>query len=203
VTRVGAVAKRPAAFAFVVLAACSCAGGKEHLGRDALSHLSARERQALADERITFGEDESAVRAQVGCLRGLDVTVDEPQLSDDGTFQIGWDTSAGGAGFERLLAEAERCSESVRAVTAVYVLQHAVSDEERREGQDSFRDCVGELGLPGADDAGFTELLDDLRDRVVAGQIAREPATACQDLLRAVSVSPLPGLAEALDELEL
>jgi len=197
---------RLAVAAVVLAAGCSATAGlrdRDHLGREALADLSARERQALSDKQVTFGEYESANRAQVACLRSLGVTVDEPELSIDGTFTVGWSTSATGADFERLEADAGRCHEDVNAIKAVYVLQHAVSDEERREGEDAFRACANDLGVPDAEDAGFTELLEDLRDRVVSGQIERDPATRCQNLLRAVAVSPLPGLAEALQALEL
>lgn len=192
------------AVALAGMTACGESRGRRDLGREALQNLSDRERVALADKRVDFGEYESANRHASDCLTALGLTVDPLELGKDGTFSIGW-LSVGKSEQEMaaLDVETERCHAEINAINAVYVLQHGASKSELQDAEQDFRSCVEELGLSNADSAPVGQLAVALQDQVGNGAIDRPAAEACVQIIEAVDAQPLPGLEEALEQLDL
>lgn len=190
--------------AFALTGGCSGNGSHRDLGREVLESLSARERVALADKRVDFGEYESASRAEYDCLVALGVEVDPFELGKNGTYSFGWTTfDKSDSEVEAIEAQANACDAEVDAIGAVYILQHGATENELRNAEKQFRSCVGDLGLGGATTDSVGALAVELQGRVEAGSISRSAGENCIDIIEAVDMRPLPGLDEALEELDL
>jgi len=152
---------------------------------------------------VTFGEYESALRWEHECVSGLGVVVDPLELTADGTFAIGWETSAQGDEFDRLYDKSLRCHDKVDAIAAVYVLGNAATEQELKDAERDFRSCLASTLLSGVEGKPVGQLATELQEYVEDGRIERSLAEACIGIVQTVSAQPLPGLQKALDELDL
>jgi hypothetical protein len=64
-----------------------------------------------------------------------------------------------------------------------------------------MRACVEDLGVAGAIEAPLNEVIAELYDMGFAGRVDPDAGQACLVLYVTVSVMPVPGLAELLDDL--
>lgn len=198
--------KRVVQLVAVLLAVTGCArevGGATSSGARVLADLSEHERAALSDKYVSFAEYEAAVHHEVECLRALGVSVDPPTLGADGTFDYAWETWLEGSQLESVSAAADRCNEEVAAIHAVYVLGIAPGPTELRAVEVRFRECLSGV-LPDTSGASSVEELLQRIDRGVRdGSVDSADAELCVGVLRATPPQPLPGLAQALSELDL
>jgi len=189
-----------------LLAVTGCArevGGATSSGARVLADLSEHERAALSDKYVSFAEYEAAARLEVECLRALGVSVDPLVLGPDGTFTLFWETSLEGRQLESARAGAQRCNEEVAAIHAVYVLGIAPGPTELRAVEVRFRECLSGV-LPDMSGASSVEELLQRIDRGVRDEsVDSADAELCVAVLRATPPQPLPGLAQALSELDL
>lgn len=198
--------RRLARLVALLLAAAGCArdvGEATPSGVRILTNLSEQERAALSDKYVSFSEYEAAARFEIECLRALGVSVDPLALGADGTFMLAWETSFEGDRLDSARAGAQRCNEEVDAIHAVYVVGIAPGPTELRAVEVRFRECLAGV-LPDTSGASSVEELLQRVDRGVRdGSVESAAAELCVAVLRATPPQPLPGLVQALSELDL
>jgi hypothetical protein len=199
------IARRWAFIALGVLAACgsSSPSGEDDLAQRLLSNLSSVEQAALEDRVVSFGEYESSVEHGRECLAGLGFSLDPVQFGEDGllSYMYGIEGYSDEEELRPLEEGAEDCYAEIDAVEAVYSLGLVASESERRAAEETFRDCAKSLGVELSEDMTNNEALSKLYELGYSGQVDVKAAYECVDVLNASSVAPVPGLAEALQEL--
>ncbi|MEV0455797.1 hypothetical protein [Catellatospora methionotrophica] len=185
----------------LVLAGCAQASTRPDAGVTVLSRLSTAEAQALSDKIVSQEEYSAANAMTLRCLNDAGLTVTD----HDGDVLAG-------ATIERPTgqdgAEESSCLAQTDAIGAVWVLQHELSPSEREAARTEFVRCADAAGIEtsGADPYLDTLTrvlgrLDSARSGGSDGPADLRTLTECTDRLVRAETVALPGLAEALRDL--
>jgi hypothetical protein len=182
----------------LVLAPAGCSDSKqpsdsgrqqEDLGAAILADLSPIEREVLADKQVRSAEFTSANQVTLACLRkaGAVIASNPDDVLTMATIQ---------GGSEQALERIRACKAETDAIGAVWVLQNQPSPEERQAGRQKFLACIRSAGVDLPDGS-------SLQDALAAAQSAESTeARSCAEAFARADISALPGLAEALDNLD-
>jgi hypothetical protein len=175
-------------------------------GRRELQDLSGLERRVLADKQVTDGELREATKALVGCLRRHGLRVVERDAGQPGPGGVVSEFDAGtDAEEERLTVADDRCRADVSAVAEVWVLQLELDEPTRRRAMADFVRCARDAGVaaPAGEGEGFVPVFQRASELVADAQDGEHASVeACLDAVTPAVVTALPGLREALDDLE-
>jgi hypothetical protein len=196
-----------------VTAACGTDADPTTLGWQELQDLSALEREVLADKHVDLAELERATQVYIECLSGLGVRAVQPDLLRPGPSGVSSEFEAATQDdADRVFEGIHDCYSEVSAIEAVWTLQNQASEEERQAAMAAFGDCVRNAGLDIASDASVEDAILAAREAIQEQRTAPGTGTVGPDLaaleacLTTVTValeSALPGLEEALNELDL
>lgn len=185
----------------------STSGDGNSIGLQVLQDLSRTEMSALSDKRIELAELDFAVSVYIECVeelgakaqlagpieRGLSSVQVEAQLESD---------EEGDLLFERIEAG---CDPEVDAIQQVWILQSQSDEVSQAELDSELMQCLLDVGAV-PEDAELTldqlgKRLAEMRPSLTAQQ--QEGILACESAYsQSAGPLPLPGLAEALDDLD-
>jgi hypothetical protein len=200
----------------VILATGGCSTSQSDsrdgsLGQKALQNLTSLEQKILADKAVTPGEYQLAVQDTVSCLRTAGFTVTDPVNDADGslTYMASYSPpEMANAGPDapppdssKMDAKNAACEQRSAGAAAVFMLQHAASEEESKRSLSVFVTCAEQHGVKisvakNSREAG--KVIDEVQVAEDKGLITKDQADKCKDSFRASSFRPLPGLSEAL-----
>jgi hypothetical protein len=188
----------------------SAAADGDTPGRWELQDLSDLERRVLADKQVTDGELREATEALAGCLRRHGLHVVERDAGQPGPGGVVSEFDAGtDAEEERLTGADDRCRADVSAVAEVWVLQRELDEPARRRAMADFVRCARDAGVAApavegeGEGEGFAPVLKRASELVADAQDGEHAAVeACLDAVTPAVATALPGLREALDDLE-
>lgn len=179
-----------------VLALASCGGGgadDEYL-RKAFESMDEKQAEALRDGRASRGEYEAGVRRARQCLEDLGMELEPGPLVGEGA-------AANVAGRfppgEVDDAKVEGCNRFFTPLAEVYILQHQRSDADIAAARKAAIECLQKLGVA-------VEASAPSNDVIIAamgsnGEMgSRYEELECIEPLQTVSVSPPPGIDQAL-----
>jgi hypothetical protein len=192
-------------------AACGHSGTSKSEGAQVLQNLTPLEKTILADKNVSFGEYQLAEQDTVSCLRLAGFTVSD--LAPDATGLLTFNVShavpnPGSDGnpdaVKTLSAQQDACQQRSEAVQAVYILEHAASEQQAKAAGTALVACLQKLGvtIPATTDPNdLKTVLQSADAAVTTNTITQDAENGCVDQYRSSSLQPLPGLADALSKL--
>jgi hypothetical protein len=204
----------PAAAALLGLGgACGTGPDSNSPGWQELQNLSAFEREVLGDKYVDLAELERANQLYSACLTAADVSAVRPDLRRPGPNGVVKEyTAATQDEANRKEARIAECYARVSAVQEVWILQSQASEEERQLAKAAFVDCARGAGLDVSAGASFDDTALAAHQFVEAAKMRASPdATgpdpnavgACLKTIALALESAMPGLEEALDDLDV
>jgi hypothetical protein len=202
-------------------AGCGSQEDARSLGWQELQNLSQFEREALRDKHVEPTELDRATQVYVGCLSGAGVRAMQTDPKRPGPAGVVTEFEAASDKEENQKNTAiASCLAEVSAVQAVWTMENQSSEEEKQAAKESYVDCVRDAGLELAEGASFEEAHRSAGDAVSKPRAApralgpeaenpdrdgvdTEALNLCARTVSAVFVTPLPGLAESLEELSI
>lgn len=184
--------------------------GDHSLGAQALQNLSPFEMRVLKDKHVSQAEFDESMQVYTECLTaaGLKYHIQSDQAGMGAVQVTG--TGAPSMGSDSAM---ERCVHQVDAVQEVWILQNHVSASDVDKLQAKFISCLRGAGLSIKDGASFADaenavsqftnsLPEHYDNNSPDGIIAGKADTCQQDYYSVSGAQPLPGLQEALDNLD-
>ncbi len=178
-----------------------------------LSNLTPLETQLLAHRTVDFSAYSKAVDATVTCLRGYGFTVSSPKTSSGGMLTYAASYSFGmkdpktppsAAAQATVQAKDGVCDHESAAVQAVYILQHQPTAQQVESAYRTMASCLNKLGVTVAQsdaaDNGVSTL-QTAQQAVESGKLDSSAEESCEQGYHSVSIRPLPGLQQALNDL--
>ncbi|MDF0530054.1 hypothetical protein P0W64_06250 [Tsukamurella sp. 8F] len=196
------------AFCLGVLAGCGGppAEQKESAGSRLLATLSAYERDALADKKVSRAEMQKALQKFTQCVEAAGLAVVDSggrQLSLD-RLQVDYGSDM--STYDASEKKVQTCRTDVDAVDAVWTMQNAPTADERRRAVDTFAACLRRVGIAVPAGAGQDEVervYRDSHEKKAGGESGSDSGSGCAtNYVDTMGPSAMEGLADALKALK-
>jgi hypothetical protein len=211
---------RSALFSLVlVCAVAGCSASAASAGSPAaatqlLNNMTSLERKLLADRYVSLADYNLAVQATVSCLRSKGFKVTNPALGRNGLLDYTASFSFGDASSQTGPSQKAQqhvdsldsfCGQQSAAVQAVYVLDHAASEQQIRADFATMVACFRQAGvvIPASEKlSNVGSMMRSVGSAVQSGALSHSKEFACLADFAPASGQALPGLAEALAEMK-
>ncbi|GAA3220846.1 hypothetical protein ACFP63_00690 [Oerskovia jenensis] len=192
--------------------ACSSAQGAPEIDARAielLSSLSSIEQDALSDKVVSQDELEHGTRSYIECLESQGFATESTGLASGISgvvveFEAGSDEEA-----DSKSKLAEDCRAEVDAIDAVWLLQKQPSASELEAAKSGFVSCAHDAGYEEiAPEDSYEQATKVLQEAVKADRTEPDPplrlelVEQCSLELQTATVTAVPGLSDALEQLE-
>lgn len=206
-----AVAALSLVIGVLVVTGCGSSQGAsgQSLGAQVLQNPSPFEMRVLKDKHVTQAEFDESTQIYIECLKAAGLQV-EIQPDGAGIARV-W-AKGTGAPSSNSGNPVEKCAHQIDAVQNVWVLQSHVSASDIDRMQAQLVSCLRDAGLPIKDGSTFNDAERALSDFMASlgsyddnspqGVTADKAGTCQQDYQGVSGAQPLPGLQEALDQLD-